>query len=493
MKGESIAHLHSSPGGRANQKCRLRQAETLKAVCGATVGLIVSYLLLFLSDRLWDTPPWMRMIMLGAGLGTAIFQVIWWLKRRGLFSQRGENFAEYLQRHNCPHGKLVQESIATAWPRKDAAPLALAAAVLIILPEASRSTFLRWLLPMSQEPRFTFVQIDDLPKELVVAHGEPFPLRFGVVYRSFWQPKTATASFAGESSREATVTNGMAAFEFAGQTESRPLTLHLGDLSLRANVTPLPRPELTELAALVSLPPYLQRPPMAVPLQNGKLCVIEGSRIVLKGLASRSLKKAWLNGSTRISVASSMFLTEEISVSKDKDMTLTWEDWHGLKPQDPMQITVVAQSDQPPEIKVRNLGGQVAIQEDEVLNLELSAGDDYGLKDIGLSFEIYSITSAKKIAHRERTLRVKRGCPNVDSLALTFSFSPSELNIPPGSLVKVHATARDFLPQRKASVSKEHEILVLGEIEEAKPARKEFAKLAEKSVKPLKGKWVVRR
>lgn len=359
----------------------MRRAKALKAACGAISWLFVSYLVFFVSDRLWETPPSLRILLLGAGLGTAILHGVLRLNRRMHPSQSKENPG--------PRGDRSSEAVILRRHWKTVLPpvamLTLAMALLIILPEASRSTFMRWLLPMSQNPRFTFVRIEGLPGELVVARGEPFELRFGVACTSFWQPKRVSASFPGESLRKTKVHDGRANFEFAGQTEPRPLILQSGDCTLGLKIIPLARPQLKEIAALVSPPPSLQRPPMARPLNNGNLRVIEGSRIVLKGLASRSLKRAWLNGSTRLSVAGSMFLTEEFEVSKDEVMTFTWEDWHGLQVEEPMQITIVVHAVQSPEIAASNFGRSVTMQEGEILNL--FAGDNHERKLIWLSFE----------------------------------------------------------------------------------------------------------
>ncbi len=40
---------------------RLWKVETTMAVCLAAAGLFGSYLVLFFSDRLWDSPGWLRL------------------------------------------------------------------------------------------------------------------------------------------------------------------------------------------------------------------------------------------------------------------------------------------------------------------------------------------------------------------------------------------------------------------------------------------------
>ena len=54
---------------------RLWTLETVVAVCSVLAGLILSYLILFLSDRLWDTPVWLRVIISAGGAGVYLVRL----------------------------------------------------------------------------------------------------------------------------------------------------------------------------------------------------------------------------------------------------------------------------------------------------------------------------------------------------------------------------------------------------------------------------------
>lgn len=57
---------------------RLRTVKMLEAVCLAGIAVILSYALLYLSDRLWETPPavgWLLFFIAVSGL--AVF-IPWW-------------------------------------------------------------------------------------------------------------------------------------------------------------------------------------------------------------------------------------------------------------------------------------------------------------------------------------------------------------------------------------------------------------------------------
>src|SRR6185436_11316709 len=59
---------------------RLWKVDTVIAICGALTGLLISYLLVFISDRFWDTPAWLRTILMTVGLGVLFYFVVGWLR-----------------------------------------------------------------------------------------------------------------------------------------------------------------------------------------------------------------------------------------------------------------------------------------------------------------------------------------------------------------------------------------------------------------------------
>ncbi|HZM06387.1 MAG TPA: hypothetical protein VFC44_25580, partial [Candidatus Saccharimonadales bacterium] len=60
---------------------RLWRVESTVAVGGVAGGLMVSFLALFISDRIWDTPGWLRLTLLLCGLALAALAAIVWGRR----------------------------------------------------------------------------------------------------------------------------------------------------------------------------------------------------------------------------------------------------------------------------------------------------------------------------------------------------------------------------------------------------------------------------
>src|SRR5437660_1450379 len=77
---------------------RIWRLDVVIAVCGAIIALAASYALQFLSDRVWDTPGWLRVIFTGLGVG-AFGYFIWFYGSRWVWGSRTfEQMANIVQR-----------------------------------------------------------------------------------------------------------------------------------------------------------------------------------------------------------------------------------------------------------------------------------------------------------------------------------------------------------------------------------------------------------
>src|SRR5258708_11542578 len=193
-------------------EARLRRMETVAAVAGGVVGLLVTFVLLFVFDRFVDTPRVARTFLtLSGGVLAAWFAHTWAAHR--LWHRRGPaQLAKLLQRHFKTLGDRLQGIIELTetddlppnispsllraaihqvadessrfnfrtavpvrpvrrWVFAAAFLVALAAAPVVFLPEAANNALARLLHPWSQIDRYTFASLDTLPAELVVAHG----------------------------------------------------------------------------------------------------------------------------------------------------------------------------------------------------------------------------------------------------------------------------------------------------------------------------------
>src|SRR5437870_4086160 len=71
----------------ANLERRLWTLETVLALCFALGGLLVSFLILFFSDRFWNTPVWARTVITLIGASALIGAGCWW-SQQWIFRRR---------------------------------------------------------------------------------------------------------------------------------------------------------------------------------------------------------------------------------------------------------------------------------------------------------------------------------------------------------------------------------------------------------------------
>ncbi len=320
-------------------EARLRKTETLVAVAGGAVGLLTTFVLLFVADRFGDTPRWARAALTLTGGALAAWCAHGWA-RRWLWERRGPaQLAKLLQRHFRTLGDRLQgvieltelhdlpANISPALLRAAVRQVAeesgrfdftqavhqrpsrrwvLAAIVLTVLAaipflfasRAATNALARWIAPWAVIERYTFASLEVLPAELVVPHGEAFEIACGLKADSAWKPGTATARLGQREPQQAQVLAGRAVFHLAGQTQPGTLTLRVGDATRAITIRPLHRPEMKELAARVELPAYLGYPAATVPIAGSSAEFLEGSTVQFTGTTSRVLKTAAMeNGS----------------------------------------------------------------------------------------------------------------------------------------------------------------------------------------------------
>src|SRR5512138_217463 len=61
-------------------EARLWRIDLVILVCGALSGLIISFILLFISDRFWDTPRWLRLTATLTGAAVVAYFLLTWFR-----------------------------------------------------------------------------------------------------------------------------------------------------------------------------------------------------------------------------------------------------------------------------------------------------------------------------------------------------------------------------------------------------------------------------
>lgn len=502
---------------------RLFLVETLFAVGAGLSSILLSLLLVVISDRLWNTPVWLRTFFFGAGILGALAALVWWLRKwviqppdlkalavlvQRKYRRLGDRLlgiVELSDEHRRPayfSPELYRAAIAqvneeaskynfqesanrTATRRQlitSGAVLFILLLPAMVLPEATWNSFRRWIAPMARIPRFTLVELAGMPNEQIVAHGEKFAFTGKVGYRSFWKPARVLLELANGQKFKAPVRNGTFAVEVPGQVQDMRAMLRSGDAAHQVTFLAKHRPAMEVAGARVQLPEYLGYPEQTETAQGGLIEVLEGSAVTLTGRVSRALQSASMFAGDRthaVTVSSNSFKTAKIQAQDATELSLVWKDTIGLSNAAPWKLAVQTRKDSPPLPEIEELYRDTAILETEVLPIPIRASDDFGVKSVGLNWNIEEAT--EESTNRTEVTR-RESAQNISAMDTkyvehTINLSPAVLGIGPETTIEIRAFAVDSLPGRERSESAVYRIHVMGNAQHAEMIRQNLESL----------------
>jgi hypothetical protein len=333
------------------------------------------------------------------------------------------------------------------WALAVGLPLVLVIIGVLVIPATTRNTLARWLTPWRNVERYTFAQLEGKPDLRVVAYAEPFNVEARLKDESPWKPVEAEARYADQEPVVAEREEEAYKFQLPPQTEDGKINLRVGDARRSIPVEPKLRPALKELIAKVQLPDYLQHEePRIDDVRGGIVNLVRGSSATLEATTTRELSEATLNNRSQ-KVDGATVITEPISVETTTEMQLTWRDRFGLAASEPQVLQFEAQDDAVPTVAISKLKNNQVVLSTEVLTFEIQAGDDFGVKQIGLEWEgIENPIQNPEPAIGEKT--VSSGSPTSEALTVPATFSVERENVKPQSL-RLRAFAEDYFPNRE--------------------------------------------
>ena len=458
-----------------------------EGVLAAVFGILISYVLVFCLDRVFDTPALLRAALLAMGMVGTVFLLPlkyynWVWRHRQLegvarllqrkFPRFGDHVLGIVELARHREGQQSSPALIAAamhqvdtevakynlaeavpnpqhrrWTWAVALPLVLVVIGSLFIPATTRNALARWLTPWRPVARYTFAQLEGKSKLRVVPYAEPFRIEAHLKPDSPWKPETGEARYTDQTPVVAT-RDGETTYQFQlpPQTEHGRVRLQIGDARRSIPIEPKLRPALTELIAEVKLPAYLQRSdPLRVDVRGGTLSLLKGSTAILKATATRELAEATLNGCPQ-AVEGDQITTDPIRIEKETQIALTWRDHFGLLPHEPQILRLKVQTDELPTVRFSQLKNNQVVLSGEVLTFEIQAGDDFGVKRVGLAWEgIENPVHNPDPAHGEKT--VSSGTPTTETLTAAATFSAVRENVRPQSL-RLRAFAEDYLPNR---------------------------------------------
>ncbi len=318
------------------------RGKILEAVAAGCIGLLVSFLLVYGLDRFFQTPGWLRLVILLGGVSLAAVFAPYWL-RRWVWGLRSEaELARLIAKRYPGLGdrllgvvelqdqlgnadtlsprlrEAAMESVAYEVGRRklvDALPvqrqrrwgmvaLGLAGAALLVFaltPRAGVNALVRWLMPLSNTARFTFTKLENPPSDLAVPLGEAFEVDLRLAADTEQRPLKAVGRYGLQQAMAVSLEKGGYHFTFPGQQVPGMLVFSIGDLRQVVRVVPLPRPTMKSVSAVVVAPSYLGIPEKTLDLKMGVLSAVEGSQVRIELMTNRPLAAASY-GPTRMQV-----------------------------------------------------------------------------------------------------------------------------------------------------------------------------------------------
>ncbi|MGL4398599.1 MAG: hypothetical protein ACRCXD_01915, partial [Luteolibacter sp.] len=412
----------------------LWRVKILEATAAGMIGLLVSFLLVFGLDRIWQTPAWLRLGILISGVSLfAGFAPYWlhrwvWRQRREtqlarLIAKRypglGDRLLGVIELQDQPGNSdtlsprlraAAMEAVAIETGKRkldDALPpqrhrrwtlaaifLALISATAFTLaPRAGVNSLKRWLMPLSSTERYTFTRLQDPPRYRAVPFGEAFNVTLTLSQDSDRRPTSAAGRYGLQSSLQATLEKDNYVFTFPGQQDPGTLVFHVGDLRHECRIEPVPRPTIESVTATITSPDYLGIPEKTVSLSNGLLSAVEGGKIRIDLTASRALAEATFGptrpqsiGEPGESDASFQSLGGALGVTgltaktpliemgaTPFEIPFSWIDQLGLAGESGFRLRVDALRDAPPTCYLQGIDRQKVMLPEETVDFELLA------------------------------------------------------------------------------------------------------------------------
>ncbi|TWU65814.1 hypothetical protein [Crateriforma conspicua] len=462
---------------------RLWTLKLWEALALAVAGVLFGFFLVFIVDRFVDTPAWIRTLILIGSLAVLMvvpWAIYHWIVRRRTLHQVAELLTTTrpaigdrlmgvieLADNADEQGRsprLVRAAIDQVSDDVDHADLrhaiphpmhgqrSLTAAIMLIglgcltgiSAAATGNAWSRYLTPWSDVSRFTFTQIEPLPDQMIVAHGEAFDFDVALAGSTESRPEIATARLA-DGQQSASIDDEGYHFHLPGRYQEGALELSAGDYRGTTKLVPVTRPELADIEATIHLPAYLQRDePIIQTLRGGSLSVVRGSQVELLVNTSRDLRSAEINGSPA-DVSGHAFEVPPQSVQSPSRLTLSWRDVHNLQPAQPFELQLSDVNDAAPTVTADGLPRHQVLLDSETIAYTAYGRDDFGIRRIGLLWH-HVDDEGNLIDGGEKVIAAGR--PDADLLEATGTFTAKDLERR-FDRVAVQLYVEDYLPNRE--------------------------------------------
>ena len=516
----------------ADFRRHLWRVKIQEAIAAGMIGLFVSYLLVYGLDRVWQTPGWVRLVILVGGVSLfGVFAPYWlhrwvWRQRRetqlarliakrypGLgdrllgvielqdqegsadsLSPRLREAAMLAVAAETGHRKLAEALPPQKHRRWALAAMALAglsAVALTLTPRAGVNALKRWLMPLSSTERYTFTKLDNPPVYQAVAFGEAFEVTLRLAAESEQRPPSAAGRYGLQPAVETARIGDTYHFTFPGQQEPGTIIFRVGDLRHEMRVEPWQRPTTESVRAILTPPTYLGIPERTIDLNTGVLSAVEGSKARIELSMNRPLASGTFGPTRSVSVepgkdapgfqpihgpleiAGKTASTQALEVGEVPfEIPFTWTDRLGLAGEAGFRLRVDALKDAAPTCYLQGIDRQKVMLPEETVDFEVLAEDDFGVKCTGIEWT-GQFTRPTDETPAKGELKLAEGAPEERRMLKPAAFSPAAFGITPQKIT-LRAYAEDHFPNRGRVYSDPIILYVLTRDEHAQMLKSRF-------------------
>ena len=508
----------------------LWRRKAMEAAAAGLIGLLVSFLLIFGLDRIWQTPGWARLVILLGGVSLFAGFAPYWL-HRWIWGNRHEGQLARLIARKFPglgdrllgvvELQMQEEGDGSLSPRLRAAAMEVVAAeagkrnldealptprhrkwglaaillmgvvatAFLATPKAGLNALERWLMPFSKTERYTFTQLDSPAGYLAVPYGEAFSVQLRLSKNSEQSPGTAYGQFGLQPEVSANLRKNLYDFRFPGQQEKGTVVFRIGDVRHLLTVEPMQRPTVVRTKALVDYPDYMGIPDREVELTTGEISLVEGSGVAFGLDMSRPVRSGKYGPAKASGEAPADAVLEPMagdlaidakSASTGKinvgavpfEIPFSWVDEFGLTGGTGFRLRVDAVKDSPPVAYTQGIERQKAILPEEALDFEILCEDDFGLKEAGIAWESLGSADGGQPGDKGELVLAKGG-PDETRIMKQAVFSPAAFGLGPQRLM-LRAFSEDHFPGRGRVYSDPVIVYVLSRGEHAQLLKSQF-------------------
>ncbi|RPJ35901.1 MAG: hypothetical protein EHM17_00535 [Verrucomicrobiaceae bacterium] len=516
----------------ADFRRHLWQVKIQEALAAGLIGLLVSFLLVYGLDRIWQTPGWARLLILLGGMSLFAGFAPYWLHRWVWKQRRETQLARLIAKRYPGLGdrllgvielqdqqgsadslsprlrEAAMEAVAAETGRRkleDALPpqkhrrwalaamllAAVSATAFTLTPRAGLNALQRWLLPLSNTERYTFTKLENPPSHRAVAFGEAFVVVLKLAADSEQRPSEASGRYGLQPAVTTTLDGNSYHFTFPGQQDPGVIVFRIGDLRHEMRIEPVQRPSTKAVRAVVTPPAYLGIAERSVDLNSGVLSVVEGGKLRIELEMNRPLESGSF-GPTRslaleeggeetthtpaagdLTVSGGLASTPVLDVGAVPfEIPFTWKDRFGLEGDTGFRLRVEALKDAAPTCYLQGIDRQKVMLPEETIDFEVLAEDDFGVKAAGIEWS-GQFTRPTDESPAKGELLLGEGAPEERRLLKAAAFSPAAFGISPQKIT-LRGFTEDHFPERARVYSEPVVLYVLTRDEHAQMLKNLF-------------------